>query len=279
VGEVIEIGPGVSGFSVGDLTAVFNMISCKKCGFCRRGLVSLCPEKKVIGVNTGAWGAMAEYFIYPADCLFKVDAKTDPAIALLAEPIGIATHAVGLTHVNPDDTVAIIGTGTIGLALVILLKAMGIKHIYALARNARKLSLADEFGATVINTESQDAAKIIRDATGGLGADVVFEAVGAAATVRSAFDLCAPGATLVLIGNLAREATIPLQSVTTNEVTIRGSYGFTRNDFAKSLEWIRAGTAPLHRLITGSCTLEETPGVMTRLANGQLSATKMVIRL
>ena len=279
VGEVAEIGPGVEGFSTGDLVAVFNVVSCKHCSFCKRGLVSLCPEKKIIGVNTMNWGAMAEYFVYPADGLIKTGPTLDPALGLLAEPLGIATHAVGLAPITPDAVVAIVGSGTIGIAMTIVLRARGVKRIYALDRNPEKLAIVEQFGATPINVQTTDAGKIIRDANAGLGADVAFEAVGSAATVRAAFDLCGTNATLVLIGNLAKEFTLPLQIVTTNEVTIRGSYGFTRADFEQAIELIRTAALPLDELITGSCTLEQTPDVMTRLAKGELRATKMVIRM
>jgi len=105
-----------------------------------------------------------------------------------------------------------------------------------------------------------------------------FEAVGLAETVQSSFDLTAAGGTLVIIGNLAKEFTLPLQLVTGRETTIRGSYGFTKQDFGAAVEIINQNNLPLQRLITGSCNLEETPAVMSQLARGELQATKMVIR-
>jgi threonine dehydrogenase-like Zn-dependent dehydrogenase len=69
-----------------------------------------------------------------------------------------------------------------------------------------------------------------------------------------------------------------LQGVTSNETTVRGSYGFTRRDFAAAVQLVSDPAMPLQRLITGSCSLEETPDVMARLARGELSAIKMVIR-
>ncbi len=100
----------------------------------------------------------------------------------------------------------------------------------------------------------------------------VFEAVGAAATVRTAYDLCDFGGTVVLVGNLAKEFTLPLQGVTSNETTLRGSYGFNRDDFAKAVELLTKNPETLKELISGSCSLEETTQVMTQMGKGERQA-------
>jgi L-iditol 2-dehydrogenase len=96
--------------------------------------------------------------------------------------------------------------------------------------------------------------------------------------VPTTFGPCDFGGTVVLIGNLAKEFTLPLQGVTSNETTLRGSYGFNRSEFAAAVRLAAKKESLLHRLISGSCSLEETPDVMRRLARGELSALKMVIR-
>jgi L-iditol 2-dehydrogenase len=278
VGQVVELGPDVTQLKVGDWVAVYNIRACGKCRFCQAEQEQLCPDKKMLGVNAGKWGAMAEFFAFPESGLFKLDPSIDPAIGLLTEPIAVGLHAIGRMQPKADDVLAIVGGGTIGIGLAIALKARGIKKYFALDKVPEKLELIRSFGATPIHVEKEDALAVIREATDGGGADGVFEAVGAAATVRTAYDLCALGGKLVLIGNLAQEFTLPLQGVTSNETNIHGSYGFTRSDFAAAVELISDKSIPLHQLITGSCTLEETPDVMTKMAKGELAAIKMVIK-
>ena len=278
VGQVAEIGPDVKNLQVGDWAAVYNIRACGSCRHCRAGQEQLCPDKKMLGVNAGQWGAMAEYFSFPESGLFKLDPSIDPAIGLLTEPIAVGIHGIERMQPKQEDVIVIVGGGTIGIGLAIALKARGIRKFFALDMVPEKLKLIESFGATPIDVRDQDALTIVREATGGNGADGVFEAVGAAATVRTAYDLCALGGTLVLIGNLAHEFTLPLQGVTSNETNIHGSYGFTRADFASAVELVSDRSIPLHQLITGSCTLDETPGVMTRMAKGELNAIKMVIR-
>jgi len=278
VGEVVALGPKFTRLQKGDRVAVYNILGCGKCRHCAAGQEHVCPDKKVLGVNAGRWGAMAEYFAFPESGLFPLAPRIDPAIGLLAEPIAVGVHAISLLQPRADSIVAIVGAGTIGIGLAIALRARGVRQFFALDKIPEKLALIAEFGATPINIDQEDASRVIRAATDGRGADGVFEAVGASATVRTAYELCALGGTLVLIGNLAKEFTLPLQGVTSNETTIRGSYGFTKTDFAAAVEIAGNSALPLGRLITGSCSLAETPGIMTRMGRGELNAIKLVIR-
>jgi L-iditol 2-dehydrogenase len=278
VGEVVALGPGVDALAVGDRVAVFNIVGCGTCAHCTNGQEQRCPGKRVLGVNAGTWGAMADFFAFPVAGLFKIPPGIDPAIGLLTEPFAVAIHAIDRMAPARDEVVAIVGAGTIGIGLAIALRARGAMQVFALDRIPAKLALIAQFGATPVNVDEADAATVIRAATNGRGAAGVFEAVGAAATVRAAYDLCASGGTLVLVGNLAHEFTLPLQGVTSNETTIRGSYGFNRQDFAAAVAIVSDPSFAFNRLISGSCTLAETPEVMTRMARGELNPIKMVIR-
>ena len=278
VGRVVDAGPGVHQVNIGDRVAVFNIVGCGKCRFCETDRVQLCPVKKILGVNAGMWGAMAEYFVFPESGLVKLDPASDPAIGLLAEPIAVAVHALGLMRPKPDDVIAIVGSGMIGVGLTIAVKALGMERCFALDKIPEKLDMVRRFGAIPVHVEQEDALAVVRAATDNLGANGVFEAVGAAATVRTAYDLCASSGTVVLIGNLAKEFTLPLQGVTTNEISIRGSYGFMKRDFAQAVQMTTDRSIPLGELISGSCSLSETPEVMTRMARGELTAIKMAIR-
>jgi L-iditol 2-dehydrogenase len=278
VGEVVRSGSRVTRLQPGDHVAVYNIDGCARCSFCLEGREQLCPDKRILGVNTERLGAMAEYFVYPENGLFKIDRSLDPAIGLLTEPIAVGVHAVRHLQPKPDDVIAIVGAGTIGIGLSIVLNALGVRRFYALDKVAEKLALVAKFGAIPINVTREDPVVTIRKATGGKGSRGVFEAVGLTETVRTAYEICMIGGTIVLIGNLAQELTLPLQGVTSNEITIRGSYGFTRQDFATAVELTADKSIPFERLITGSCSLGEAPGVITRMARGEIDAIKMVIR-
>lgn len=260
-GTVVECGQGATKLNVGDRVTLYNIVPGKRQ-----------PDGRplVIGVNAGTWGAMAEYLVCPEACLFPIDPSIDPAIALLAEPIGIAFHATSVAGVKPGDVAAVVGSGTIGIALTIVLSSLNAKRICALDRDDQKLALIATFGAEPHNVNNLDLGDI---------ADVAFEAVGSPVTVKQAFDLTRIGGTLTLIGNLAKEFTLPLQEVVQRELVIRGSYGFTLDDFGRAVDLVSRESEKLKVLITGDCTLEDTPRVMTELAKGERKAVKMVIRV
>lgn len=277
VGEIVALGEGVDSFAVGDRVAVFNICGCGECRFCRTEREQLCPTKRIIGVNAGEWGGMAEFFTFPASGLYSIDSALDPAVGLLVEPLAVATHAVSLAPPRPGDVVGVIGSGTIGLALVAVLRARGVEAIYAFDKIPEKLELATAFGAYAVPVDEGPPAEWLRESTGGRCLDCVFEAVGAASTVRSAYELCGIGGAVVLIGNLAKEFSLPLQGLTSREISLHGSYGFTRKDFAAAVELVGDPRFPFAELITKRCSLEEAPAYMTRLAKGELTATKVAI--
>jgi L-iditol 2-dehydrogenase len=277
-GTVVEVGAKVQVFHAGDRVAVFPTLGCGVCRYCLAGMEHICPDKRILGVNAGRWGAMADFFTCHQGQAFRLDPKVDPAIGLFAEPLSVALHAVNRMNPAKDALLAIVGAGTIGLALIVVLRALGFESVFVVDKIEEKLALARTLGAKAIHADHDNPAQIIANETGSRRATGVFEAVGAAATVRTAYDLCDFGGTVVLIGNLAKEFSLPLQGVTSNETTIRGSYGFSRNEFEQAVNLASKSETVLRRFISGSCSLEETPSVMERMARGELNALKMVIR-
>jgi L-iditol 2-dehydrogenase len=277
-GTVLEVGAEVASLRPGDRVAVFPLLGCGICRHCLAGMEQICPNKRILGVNAGRWGAMADFFTCHQRQAFQLDPRIDPAIGLFAEPLAVALHAVNLMSPRPNAILAIVGAGTIGMALTIVLRDLGFESVFIIDKIDEKLELAGKFGAQTIHADRDLPAQFIADATNGRRANAVFEAVGLAATVRTAFDLCDFGGTVVLIGNLAKEFTLPLQGVTSNETTLRGSYGFNRSEFKAAVHLASKKEALLRQLISGSCSLEETPTIMQRLARGELNAIKMVIR-
>jgi L-iditol 2-dehydrogenase len=277
-GTVVEAGAKVASLRPGDRVAIFPILGCGICRHCLAGMEHICPNKRILGVNAGHWGAMADFFTCHQRQAFRLDPHVEPAIGLLAEPLAVALHAVNLMSPTKNAILAIVGAGTIGLALVVVLRDLGFESVFIIDKIDEKLELARKFGAKTIHADRHLPAQIIADETSGRRVNGVFEAVGMAATVRTAYDLCDFGGTVVLIGNLAKEFTLPLQGVTSNETTLRGSYGFNRTEFEGAVHLASKKETLLRQLISGSCSLEETPGVMERMARGELNFVKMVIR-
>ena len=277
VGKIVRVGKGVAGLTPGQRVAVFPTAGCGRCEYCKKSWEHICPDKRILGVTPGQWGAMAEFYTCHAQQAFPFPEETSPDVVLFAEPLAVATHAVHFLDTTGELTVAIVGAGTIGLAIALVLRDRGLNKIFALDKVPAKLDVAREIGAWPINVDVSDPADIMHKQRGLLRVSGVFEAVGTAQTVRTAYDLCDFGGTVVLVGNRAREFTLPLQGVTSNEITLHGSYGFSRPDFAEAVRLVSKYRKILRRLVSDVCTLEETPDVMTKLAKGERQAIKIVI--
>ena len=204
VGEIVALGSGVASLKIGQRVATIPSLSCGHCKTCLKGLEHICPTKKHIGVNAGRWGAMAEYYIANVRQAFPISDSIDPNLGLFAEPLGVATHAVNLMNPGSGDVIAIVGSGTIGLAITLALRDRGVTSIYILDKIDEKLALGKKFGAIPINVDKEAVADVIERQTGSPRVPCVFEAVGGAATVRAAYDLCDYGGRVVLLGNLAK---------------------------------------------------------------------------
>jgi alcohol dehydrogenase len=187
VGTVDEIGDNVSRLCLGDRVLVSCISACGTCRFCREGHYGQCAEGGGWVLGRQIDGTQAEYVRvpYPDTSTFRIpDGVSDEEALMLADilPTG---YEVGVLAggVRPGDVVAVVGAGPVGLSAIACARLFSPSHVIAIDLSDIRLKEAMEFGADVtINNSTEDAAAVIRDLTGRLGADVAIEAVGTAAT-------------------------------------------------------------------------------------------------
>ncbi len=270
-GEVLSVGRGVGDWGAGDRVAVYNIVPGSDAHLFPAEMIQCSPGKKVLGVNTGKVGAFAEYICVPAANLARLSPAVSFAKALLNEPLAVSYHA--LRHVPESaKTLVIVGGGTIGQCLARVAQVMGRWQVYLLEPLAEKRSLAATTGATVLPPDLEELAKHLPN-----GADASIEAVGVEGTLLTSLRVIKPGGTLVVLGNLAKQVTLPYQEISSYEKKLVGSYGFSPSDFRTIIGWINEGKFELDSLLTGTCTLEETPQVFEELASGRRQAVKIVV--
>lgn len=270
-GSIAAIGPGVEGWRIGQRVAAFNVIGCGQCRLCVEGNVQCCAKRKVIGVNTGTNGAYAEYVIAPAANLAAIEDHVPYAAALLNEPLAVSYHA--FSHLPQDaKSVVVVGGGTIGQCVAMVGQVLGGRKIYLLEPLEEKRKLAEKTGAIALPSDLDVLHQHLPD-----GADCAIEAVGIEKTVLLALESIRARGTLVLLGNLAKQVTLPLQHISSNEKRLVGTYTFTFKEFETIVGWINQGRFDLKPLLTGACTLDETPEVFADLASGKRQAVKIVV--
>ncbi len=205
VGEVVEVGKGVEGWSVGD-RAVDLKGSCGKCYWCRRGLQHLCMGGRVRGTpfEGGGWasmsGAMAEFALRPAQSRLKVPDNVSDEEAALTEPLNVGLSPVYEAGIKAGDSVAILGGGHIGQLTLLAAKAAGAAPIIVTDRIKSRLDKALELGADyALNSDEGDVYDRIQDITEA-GADAIFICVRGADVTQQATVAVRREGTVAIIG-------------------------------------------------------------------------------
>jgi alcohol dehydrogenase len=225
VGTISQVGTGVKNLEVGDRVLVSCVSACGACRFCRESRYGQCT-------GGGGWilgneidGAQAEYVRVPfADnSTYPVPAGVSDEELLMLSDILPTAYEVGVLNgaVRPGDVVAVVGAGPVGLSAIAGARLYSPSHVVAIDLAPSRLESAKQFGAdVVVNNSHEDPVAIVRDLTGGLGADVAIEAVGTPATFELATELVRPVGRVANIGVHGAPATLHLEKLWSRDVTI-----------------------------------------------------------
>ena len=279
-GVVVEIGPEVRAFRIGDRVTFDSTISCGKCAFCLRGEVNLCERREVLGVSCLDFrrnGAFAEYVAVPEHIVYPLPDSFPFEKAALIEAVSIAVHAARITDIRRGDTAVIVGAGMIGLLAVQAFRHYGCTSVLAVDLDQSKLDLARQLGAdqTFLAT-SPDLLPRLLEATSGQGADIAVEVVGAQSTVHTAISAVRRGGTVTLIGNLAASVDIPLQQVVTRQIRLQGSCA-SAGEYPECIALMQSGTIDVAPLISAVAPLSQGAGWFGRLHAREPGLMKVIL--
>jgi alcohol dehydrogenase len=223
IGTVVETGIGVHSLKEGDRVLLSCITSCGRCTYCRKGQYGQC-------LGGGGWifghlvdGLQAEYarvpFAETSTHLLPAEVSDEQAIYL--SDILPTGYEVGVRNggVSPGDTVVVVGAGPIGLSAMLGSRLYSPERIIAVEPTESRRAKALEFGADLA-VSPDEAIDRVRELTGGLGADVVMEAVGVPATFELCTELVRPGGTVANIGVHGEPATLHLERLWIKDVTI-----------------------------------------------------------
>jgi 2-desacetyl-2-hydroxyethyl bacteriochlorophyllide A dehydrogenase len=217
VGVIHEIGPGVTGYNVGDRVLVGAITPCGQCNPCLSGNWSQC------GGAIGGWrfgntinGVQAEYALVPfaqANLARIPDALTDEQVVLLADIASTGFSASESADVKLGDSVAVFAQGPIGLCATAGARLSGASLVIGVESDPARTAMARKMGADfVIDPEKSDVASEIKKITGGRGVDVAIEALGLQVTFENALRAIRPGGTLSSLGVYSGKLSIPLDA-------------------------------------------------------------------
>lgn len=272
---VVEKGPS-DGPRPGSIVTVNPVLFCGYCPICRSGREQACLNKRVIGVTAELSSAFAELMAVPVRNLELLPQTMPVEYGALVEPLAVGYHALRRGGAEHSDTVLIIGGGPIGQACALAARRLDIDRLAVSEPVPRRRALVEEFGAVALDPNEND---LPGQATRALGKapTLVVDAVGLSATVRDAFQTCAPAGRVVLVGMGAHSLEVPAYAVSTEERTLIGSFCYSAREFTETAHWVADEPKELAQLIEGRIELDEAPEAFISIAEGRNQASKVLV--
>lgn len=258
---VVEVA-AESGPRPGSRVLIDPAIVCGTCALCRRGRGNLCLEGGLLGRD--ADGVFAEYVAVPSHRLLEVPDSISPAAAGVLQVLGTCVHAQRSAPVFPGDVAVVLGLGVSGLLFTQLLRQAGAT-VVGVTRSEWKQDLARRLGASAVAAPGE-ADSVVRELTGGLGADLVVEAVGKESTLAQAIELAATGGEVVVFGTLTGgDRGLPYYQLYFKELTVRNPRAATVDDYGRGIELAASGALDLEAIVTDHFDLSEASAAFERV--------------
>lgn len=260
VGEVVAVGPAVRNSKVGDKVAVSCVTQCGECFYCVRGIYSHC--------TTGSWifgymidGCQAEYVRVPHANLglFTVpEGLTEEDVLFVGDILSTGYFGAENARIEPGDTVAVMGSGPVGMCAMATARLWGPARIVAVDMIQERLDAAVEHGVadSGLNPAKVNVAEAIREMTGGRGADRTIEAVGAKGTYELALDAVRPGGNVSMIGVFEKPQSLPMNTLWIKNIQINMGL-VNANRIPELISLIQTGKINMNFLCTHRAPLND----------------------
>ena len=272
-GQIVEIGPGVTGLSVGDGVTAYFYLNCGHCRWCLANLEPLCTSG---GGNVGfnCDGGYAEYIKLPAHIFIKLpevlDYKRHPAeIGVITDALATPYKVLRRAHIKPGETVAVIGAGG-GLGIHQLMMAKWAKaRVIAVEIAANKFDACRKAGAdAVVDPGNGNVVEALLDLTRGEGVDVVVDYVSSTLTLEAGAKALGRHGRLVTLGGAGQSFDASAMDMLNKEQDFLGSRYVTRTDILEACDLVARGE--VFPLVTDVCPLEEAEAVHARVERGEV---------
>ena len=287
VGIVEEVGSAVANVNVGDFVIAPFYFCDNTCINCRNGVSTSC-------LNGGWWGsddrdgkfvdgAQGERVRVPlADGTLVAtpevpDDAQVPHLLALADVMGTGHHAAVSAGVIKGSTVVVVGDGAVGLCAVLAAHRLGASRIVAMSRHADRQAIAREFGATdIVSERGDDGVAKVKELLDGIGADCVLECVGTKESMDQAIRSARPGGMVGYVGVPAGGPELPIRTLFSNNVGVRGGVAPVRGYVEELLPEVLAGTLAPGRVFDLELPLSDVAEAYA--AMDERRATKVLLR-
>ncbi|MGZ6186809.1 MAG: zinc-dependent alcohol dehydrogenase [Candidatus Binataceae bacterium] len=263
-GEIVEIGPQVGGYAIGDRVTSLPYIGCNTCEPCVAGKGMHCEDIRGLGLGQLP-GAYAEYVMCGAKSLFKLPDNVDSRLGALVEPLSVGLHGVNRSGLGPGAACVVMGGGPIGLATLLWCKAKGAATVIVSELAPGRSELARRLGATeVVNPTIKDPAERIREIT-GRGPDLVFECIGVKSTLESAISMVATLGRVVVLGVCMEPDEITPVRCIFKEITVSFVLGYNDAEFQETINALSQGKIDPRPMVTDVIGVDQVPEMFAAL--------------
>lgn len=278
-GIVAKTGGSVNGWDIGTRVAIYPIIYCGSCPRCITGHSEICSEQEVLGVHRD--GGLAEYIAIPAKNLVKLPDNISFSIgAIITDAVATPFHAlIDRAQLRSGESVAIFGSGGLGLHAVQIARMAGAKQIFVVDIQDNQLEKAKQLGADItINPRYESPIEVIRNRTNGYGVDVAAEFIGLQETISQAAKSVVPGGRVVVSG-IGPE---PIQLMTTTtfvrkQLSLLGSFGLTKQTVEQLAQLASNGRMNLQDSITHTFNIDDINTALHYLHHKIDNPTRIII--
>ncbi|WP_270889292.1 zinc-dependent alcohol dehydrogenase [Pedococcus sp. 5OH_020] len=278
-GTIAEHGPGVSDPPVGTRVTVDPQVVCGQCPACRKGWISICDHKQVLGSSLRGFvqGGMAEYVVTHQATVHPVPPSVTDEQAALIEPLANALHTVRRAEVQPGDNVVVLGAGPLGLCMVQCLRNTAARVIAVTDPSETRRNLALLCGADIAwDPRTTDVEASVLELTSGRGADVVIESVGIEATYRQAITVVRKRGRVMFFGAVQPEVSLPLLPILHKELSLIGCTG-ANDETGPAIELVAAGKVDLSAMTGTVAGLNDAESAIRAQLEPGYSSVKLLI--
>jgi L-iditol 2-dehydrogenase len=279
-GSVIEVGEDVSGLTPGDRVTFEPQQTCGKCYYCREGRYNLCPD--VVFPSVPPYDGMLRRFgTMPAHLAFKLPDNVSSLEGAMIEPLAVGLAAAARGNVSLGKTVAILGSGCIGLTTILACKAMVASRIIVADLYSKRLEKASELGATdtiiTIKEDTEKTVERILELTRGEGAELVIETAGNQATAALTGRVLRRGGVIVMVGNVNGQTPFDFLDLMYKEGEIRTIYRY-HNNFPMAIEAVSTGQINIKGIAPQIYSFEEVQNAFEHALNDRENLVKAMVQ-
>jgi L-iditol 2-dehydrogenase len=276
VGDIVETGSRVKGFSPGQRVFVAPNMGCGHCRQCVSGNNNRCANYEAIGISLD--GSFAEYLRVPAAAILQgnlipVSADLDPAAAALIEPFACVLRGQDALHIQPGEVVLVTGAGPIGVMHALLARLRGARYVIVSEINPERVTQAQGLGIDrVANPAQEDLPGLVAEVTGGEGADAVIVAAPSHVAQESAVELAAIGGRINFFGGLPKgQPKIHLNAnlIHYKELIVTGTTACSTDDCRRAAAIVGSKRIDLLQLVGRRFPLQEAHAAFAAVEDGK----------